>query len=125
MSEYLALGTPILNIIALVCIIMLMSLWLIFNKAQRPGWAVLIPFYNAYILQSLSGKKWWWFLVLLTAFIPIIGLVTFAIWYVVVCMALAKCFNKGVGFTIGLVLLFFVFFPILAFDSSKYLSQRS
>ena len=48
--------------------------------------------------------------------IPVVNLI-FAVW---VANLLSKSFGKGVGFTLGLLLLPFVFYPILGFGSSQY-----
>jgi TonB family protein len=34
--------------------------WNVFVKAGWPGWAALIPFYNAYVLLKIGGKSGWW-----------------------------------------------------------------
>ena len=47
-------------------------------------------------------------------FVPIVNIV-FWIWSV---NLLAKSFGKSEGFTIGLILLPIIFYPILAFDNS-------
>ena len=39
---------------------------------------------------------------------------------IILLIDLAKSFGKGVGFGIGLLLLPFIFFPILGFGSAKY-----
>lgn len=90
------------------------SLWKVFEKAGRPGWEAIIPIYNMYILLKIVGKPGWW---LLLFFIPIVNYV-FLIW---TYNMLSKSFGKDEGFTVGLVLLGIVFFPILGFGSAKYL----
>jgi hypothetical protein len=87
--------------------------WRLFTKAGQPGWAVLIPFYNVIVFLRIAGKPWWWLLPLM---IPFVGFVM----SVFVMIALAERFGKGTGFAIGLVLLGFIFFPILAFGSARY-----
>jgi len=42
------------------------------------------------------------------------------IFYIILCIDLAKSFGKGVGFAIGLILLSVIFFPILGFGSATY-----
>jgi hypothetical protein len=39
---------------------------------------------------------------------------------IILLIDLAKSFGKGVGFGIGLLLLPFIFFPILGFGSAQY-----
>lgn len=94
-------------------ILMIASMWKIFTKAGQPGWAVLIPIYNLYVLCKIGGRPGWW---LLLMFIPFVNLIIFIILYV----DIAKAFGKGAGFAVGMLLLPFIFFPILAFGSAQY-----
>jgi hypothetical protein len=108
-----ALG-PIFWICMLAFIVlMIASLWKVFVKAGKPGWAAIIPIYNAVVLLDIVGKPIWWIILYL---IPLVNIVIIIIVYV----ALAKCFGKGVGFALGLIFLGIIFFPILGFGSSTY-----
>lgn len=89
------------------------SMWVVFTKAGKPGWAALVPIYNLIILLEIVGKPWWWLFLML---IPLLNVV-FAIW---TYNLLSKSFGKSEGFTVGLLLLSFIFFPILAFGDAKY-----
>lgn len=106
-----ATGVLIFQLAILAFFIVVM--WKIFTKAGQPGWAAIIPIYNAYILLKIAGKPGWW---LLLFFIPIVNLVI----AIIVSIALAQSFGKGTGFGIGLFLLGFIFGPILAFGSAQY-----
>ena len=108
-----ALALIILIYIAIILLIII-SQWKIFTKANKPGWASLIPIYNGLVLLQIIGKPWWW---LLLFFIPFVNLI-FAIW---VTNLLSKSFGKDEGFTIGLILLPIIFYPILGLGSAKYL----
>ena len=88
--------------------------WMVFAKAGEPGWAVLIPIYNVIVMLRMAGRPWWWVLLILS---PLVGLV-FAI---IVSIDLAKAFGKGAGFGVGLALLGFIFYPMLAFGDAQYL----
>ena len=39
---------------------------------------------------------------------------------IIILLALAKAFGKGAGFAIGMLLLSFIFMPMLAFGDAKY-----
>ncbi|HVQ44121.1 MAG TPA: DUF5684 domain-containing protein [Candidatus Saccharimonadia bacterium] len=93
--------------------IILAGMWKIFTKAKQPGWAVIIPIYNTYILLKIIGRPWWWLLLLL---IPIVNIVLGIMMY----HELAKSFGKGVGYTLLLLLLPFIGFPVLGFGSAQY-----
>ncbi len=47
----------------------LIGYWKLFEKAGRPGWESLIPFYNAYIITRITGRPGWWVFLLL---IPVV-----------------------------------------------------
>lgn len=107
-----ALGTIGILYVAVI-ILIIVSWWKIFTKAGKPGWAILIPFYNVIIMLQIVGKPWWWLLLML---IPIVNIV-FVIWMI---NLLSKSFGRGSGFTIGLIFLSFIFLPILGLGDSKY-----
>ena len=88
-------------------------MWAIFTKAKKPGWAAIIPIYDFIVLLEIVGKPWWWFLLML---IPVVNLVIL----IIVIHRLSLSFGQGVGFTIGLILLGFIFLPLLAFGNYKY-----
>jgi hypothetical protein len=97
-----------------VFVFYLATYWKLYEKAGQPGWAGIIPIYNIYVMLKFVGKPGWW---LIMMFIPGVNLV-FAIW---MTNMLSKSFGKTEGFTVGLVLLGFIFYPILAFGDAKYL----
>ena len=94
-------------------LLMLIALWKVFTKAGQPGWAILIPIYNLYIMCKIAGRPGWWLLLML---IPFVNLIIMIILYV----DIAKSFGKGVGFAIGMLFLPFIFFPVLGFGSAQY-----
>jgi Family of unknown function (DUF5684) len=97
--------------------IVIVSTWKIYQKAGQPGWASIIPFYNYIVGLRIVGRPWWWLLLLL---VPVVNVVIF----IVLALDLAKSFGKGTGFGIGLILLWFIFLPILAFGSDHYVGPR-
>src|SRR6188472_1691151 len=82
--------------------------WKTFEKAGQPGWACLIPVYNWYIMLKIGGKPGWWLLLFL---IPLVNII-FAIRTI---NMISKSFGKDEGFTVGLIILSFIFWPILGF----------
>lgn len=96
-----------------IVVLMIASLWIIFQKAGKPGWACIIPIYNIIVWLQIIGKPWWWLLLMMIPFVNFI----FLIW---MYNLTSKVFGNGVGFTIGLLFLPFIFFPILAFGGSTY-----
>lgn len=99
--------------ILLLAVFMIACMWKIFVKAGKPGWACIIPIYNYIVELEIVGKPIWWLFLML---IPGVNIV-FGIW---VLNLLSKSFGKDEGFTVGLILLPFIFLPILAFGSAQY-----
>ncbi|MCH5261318.1 MAG: hypothetical protein J1F42_00230 [Lachnospiraceae bacterium] len=94
-------------------VLLLVSLWKIFVKAGKPGWAAIVPFYNFYCLFEISFGNGWLFLLI---FVPCVNVVMQIIAYV----KLAQAFGKSGGFAVGVIFLPYIFLPILAFDGSQY-----
>lgn len=97
--------------------------WRIFEKAGRPGWATLVPFYRDYITCQIFWGEGWLFLVpvvlFLLAFVPVIGFIFAigsAVFNILTVYKKAEAFGERIGFTIGLLLLPFIFNMILAFS---------
>jgi hypothetical protein len=98
-------------------ILIIASLWKIFEKAGKPGWAAIVPIYNIIVWLEIIGKPWWWLLLMC---IPYVGI----IWGIWATNLLSKSFGKDVGFTIGMIFLSFIFYPILAFGDARYLGPN-
>ena len=41
-------------VVAILCVIAVISLWLIFLKAEKRGWAAIVPLYNTYTLFNIT-----------------------------------------------------------------------
>ena len=89
-------------------ILKIVSLWKIFKKAGKPGWASIVPIYNIYIMCEIAEKEWWYILLLCVPFVNIYAMI-------VLYNGMAKRFGKSGGFVAGMILLPVVFFPMLAF----------
>ena len=107
---------------ALLPLVMLVAFsagaWKTFVKAGKPGWAAIVPFYNFWVMIQIAGKPWWWFILL---FVPVVGIVIMLL----VFHEIATRFGKGIGFTIGLILLGFVFWPLLGFGDATYQGDQA
>ncbi|MBN1673408.1 MAG: signal peptidase I [Kiritimatiellae bacterium] len=107
-------GSPIALIIPLIlAVFYIVCFWKVFTKAGKPGWASIIPIYNAVVLCQIAGKPGWWFILLC---IPVVNFVI----AILVMLGLAENFGKSAGFGVGLIFLGFIFYPILAFGSAEY-----
>lgn len=101
----------LIYIAAIVAVIV--GMWKTFAKAGQPGWAAIVPIYNLYIFTKIVGRPWWWMLLM---FIPLVSIII----SIIICLDLAKSFGKSSAFAIGLILLPFVFIPILGFGPAQY-----
>lgn len=108
-------GAAVVSIIALaVLVLVIAGLWKVFTKAGEAGWKSIIPIWNIIVLLRIAGRPWWWLFLFL---IPIVNFII----AIIVWNDLSKSFGKGVGFTIGLILLYPIFIMILGFGSARYL----
>ena len=99
-------------------VLMVASLWKTFDKAGQPGWAALVPIYNAYVLTQIAGKPQWW---IALYFIPLVNIYAAA----TTIGGIATRFGKGTGFAVGLFFLGFIFWPMLAFGDAQYSDPRA
>ncbi len=102
----------------LIFVLIIVSMWRIYQKAGQPGWASIVPIYNYIVLLEMIGKPTWWILLL---FIPFINV----IFIIIIFHNLSKSFGQDIGFTLGLIFLPFIFYPILAFGNYSYLKPQT
>ena len=93
------------------------AMWAIFVKAGRGGWRSLVPVLNVYTLVDIADTSGWKFILLL---IPVVGV----IYYVLLCIRLARAFRKGILFAVGLMLLPVLFMLILGLGRAKYRKSK-
>jgi len=127
----------VIGIIIILTIFSLAGLWKAFTKAGVAGWKAIIPIYNLAVILKLGNNSSAWSLaILLLPFAVIVEeaaspvslidelafLLTYCSFSVVVLAVrgLAEKFDKGFGFTLGLVLLPFIFWPMLGFGGVEY-----
>jgi chromate transport protein ChrA len=96
-----------------VVIVVIVGIWKVFEKAEQPGWAALVPIYNAYVLLKIAGRPGWWLLLLI---IPLVNIVIL----IILPFDIAGKFGKGMGYGFGLLFLPYVFYPILGFGDARY-----
>jgi hypothetical protein len=93
--------------------------WKVFEKAGQPGWAILIPFFNLYILLKIAGRPGWW---VLLYFIPLVSILIAA----VVAIDIAKAFGQSALW--GFILIFLlggIGCLILGFGDYRYLGPQT
>ena len=109
-----SLGIVAYLLYVIVIVFYIYSMWRIYAKAGKPGWAAIIPIYNVLVELEIVGRPWWW---LLLTLVPVVNIVI----GVIITLNLAQVFGKSTGFGIGLIFLPIIFIPILAFGNAKYL----
>jgi hypothetical protein len=120
-QETYSMNGPGMTFWIIWCVVILfyvVTMWKIFTKAGQPGWAAIIPIYNLVVLHQIVGKPIWWIVLYI---IPLVGIII----GIIVTHALSTSLGKGTGFTVGLIFLGFIFYPILAWGESQYLGPNA
>ena len=139
-------GNPMLSILLLLLFILMfplpvaLGLSKLFKKAGVAGWKGFVPIYNLLIMLRLSGRPGWWAWVICCNYLFVflwtllqgdmnadiykviyfsLSILSF-VFLVRAFNTLALSYGKDSSFTIGLVLLPFVFFPVLGYGKSRY-----
>lgn len=112
-------GLGVIMIIYLaVIVLMIASMWKIFTKAGKPGWAAIVPIYNLIVLLEIINKPLWWIILLLIPFVNFIFLI-------IITHNLSTVFGQGIGTTLLLIFLPFIGYPMLGFGSAQYQGARA
>jgi len=91
----------------------ILTMWKMYRKANKPGWAAIVPVYNYVVLLEIVGRPIWW---ILLSFVPIVNIyIAF-----VVALDLAKSFGKSTGFGVGNFFVPIITYPILAFSKGAH-----
>ncbi len=109
--------TTLLIYLVVMVLLYIVPLWKIFVKAGQPGWASIIPIYNFYVMLQIAQKPTWWLVLILL--VPIANI----IFLIMTIHGISVNFGKDAGFTVGMILLPFIFIPILGYGSAKYTPQ--
>jgi hypothetical protein len=96
-----------------VVVVEIAAAWMLFTKANQPGWAAIIPIYNIVVTMRIAQRPAWWTILM---FIPLVSLVI----GIIIALDIARLFGKSGAFAIGLIFLSFIFIPILGFGSARY-----
>lgn len=108
-----------------VCAFYIITYWKVYQKANQPGWGCIIPVYNMILYLKIAKLSPWLIFIFAAAMIPKAGEFIVAAFQLYITYCVGRAFNKSIGFIIGMMLLPFIFFPILAFGDSKYASDET
>ena len=112
-----ALAIPLL-------LLVIVSMWKVFEKAGEAGWKAIIPVYNSWVLAEIAGKPGWWGLAGFLGVIPFVGWIGALIVQLIVSIELAKSFGKSPALGVLTMIIPIVGFPILAFGPAKYVGKK-
>lgn len=109
----MSIHSVLIVMMILVEVLMVAGIWTTLVKAGKPGWGGLVPGYNLYLLIRIANCSGIW---LLYCLLPVANLLFIMIVYRKICQ------NFGVpeGFAFGMLILPFVFFPLLGFGTAQY-----
>ena len=113
-----AIGGVFSLVMLAVVVVFIIGMWKVFEKAGQPGWAAIIPIYNAYIIIKIAGRPGWWLLMLL---IPLVNIV----FCLLLAIDVAKAFGQSPVF--GVVLLFLlggIGYLVLGFGNYSYVGTQ-
>lgn len=132
LSVIMSFGLVLLLLVTAGIVLTVIGKWKVLDKLGKRPWAALIPFFSDYEMCVGVGTPQW-----LAIACPVVGVVGWVLSLVtdggtlgslcnlasfvlgcMLCYYTSKRFNKGLGWTVGLVLLSFVFWPILGLGSS-------
>ncbi len=106
----------IMYLLALIVgIIVIVSMWKIFTKAGKPGWAAIVPVYREIVQLEIAGRPTWW--VLLMMFVPFFGT-----WVAVVALIdFVRSYQRSGLWVLFMAFVPFVAYPMFAFsEKTKY-----
>ena len=81
-------------VVLILLVVNVVSMALIYEKAGKPGWGVLVPIYNQLLLLDIAGKPRWWFLLFFLIGINIIVAI-------IVYISVMRNFGKGALWILG------------------------
>jgi hypothetical protein len=99
----------VLSVVGLTVLAVWVSWFKLFSKAGQAGWKALVPFFNLFVFTKIVEKPVWWIAIYLI--VPV--------GYILSALQVSKLFGKNIVFSLGLIFLPFVFFPLLAFGKSQ------
>ena len=147
LAAYIVIVIAVVAIGFMLWLLITVCRWIIFQKAGQAGWKSLIPIYDTFVtLRIIQRPQWWGYLVVGLSIMQIVltatrdgnsdelstvqlmssitSLIAF-LFTVRITHGLSSSFGRGVGFTLGLLFLPYIFYPMLAFGSSIYRPTQS
>lgn len=98
--------------------LVIIPMWKLFVKANKPGWASIIPIYNTIVMIQIAGRPVWWIILF---FIPIVNFVIL----IIITENFVRAFGKNAGFVVGVIFLPMIFIPLLGYSDVKYMGVNT
>lgn len=95
----------------IIGLVVLISTWKLYEKADKPGWAAIIPIYNVIVMLEIIRRPIWW---LIMFFVPFVNIV----FSVMMTVDFVKAYGKDTTYGVLSILFPFVTFPMLAFSKN-------
>ncbi len=108
-------------LLLIVGLITTASMWIVYTSAGESGWAIFIPVYNLWVLARIADKpEWFGLLAAMAGMIPAIGNIISFVMQMIISIGVAQVNDKNFLFGIGLCVLPFIFYPLLALSVLSY-----
>jgi len=118
-AALVGVGMIMLLVYLAIIAVAIIAFWKVFTKAGQPGWAAIVPIYNAIILLKIAGRPAWWILLMLIPFVNIV--IT-----LIVAIDVAKSFGQSPVFGVVMLwLLSIIGYLVLGFGSAKYIGPAA
>ena len=101
----------------LIVVLLLVSMWKVYEKAGRQGWEGIIPIYNLYVMLQIINRPWWWLLIMI--FVPIANI----IFSIIALKEFLEKFGKRHWIHHCNYFLSFITFPMLAFGDDQFKNE--
>ena len=60
LGGFAAAGAVFLIVPLIISVVMIISMWKVFTKCGKPGWASIVPIYNIYVMCEIVEKPIWY-----------------------------------------------------------------
>ncbi len=131
--EFPVIIAGVFAVLGLIGLLTVIATCKVYIKAGRKWWEAIIPIYNIVVWCDMIQKSrhfiWPYVATIALMFMGeeayMVGVIGNAILGVWLTYRLVRKFGKGVGFTVGSIILPFIYWPILAWGKSTYDAKRN
>ena len=121
-GEFALFGGGFFFVWLAITVLMIVSMWKIFQKAGKQGWEAIVPIYNIIVLFQITKTPLWLIILLLIPLVNFIGSFVVAI---ILGLNIAKVFGKDSVFGILCIFFPYIMYPVLAFSDAQYVEDAT